>query len=308
LNITKNKTIYIIFSVVCVYIAFILYSDASEITEHFLKINITFLLIILPIEICAFFIRSIRQKVLLDNIGVKIPLITNFKIFVAGLSMTVTPGGSGNIIKSHFLKKHYNYSNSKTLPLVFVERFHDFLAVTTIITITLFFSYLWQSFILVVISLIFLIIIYLTIKKNSLLEKFLTTMKKIKFLSKYIPSLEFNESLILLTNWKTTLKAWLISIFSWSLEIISFYYVFKSFGIHLNFIEAGQVVYTSILIGALSFIPAGIGFTEGTLIALLTVHGYDLSLVTASVLMLRIVTVWFATLIGFIFTHKFLKN
>ena len=308
MNITKNKTIYIIFSVVCVYIAFILYSDASEITEHFLKINITFLLIILPIEICAFFIRSIRQKVLLDNIGVKIPLITNFKIFVAGLSMTVTPGGSGNIIKSHFLKKHYNYSNSKTLPLVFVERFHDFLAVTTIITITLFFSYLWQSFVLVIISLIFLIIIYLTIKKNSLLEKFLTTMKKIKFLSKYIPSLEFNESLILLTNWKTTLKAWLISIFSWSLEIISFYYVFKSFGIHLNFIEAGQVVYTSILIGALSFIPAGIGFTEGTLIALLTVYGYDLSIVTASVLMLRIVTVWFATLIGFIFTHKFLKN
>jgi uncharacterized protein (TIRG00374 family) len=308
LNITKNKTIYIIFSVVCVYIAFILYSDASEITEHFLKINITFLLIILPIEICAFFIRSIRQKVLLDNIGVKIPLITNFKIFVAGLSMTVTPGGSGNIIKSHFLKKHYNYSNSKTLPLVFVERFHDFLAVTTIITITLFFSYLWQSFVLVIISLIFLIIIYLTIKKNSLLEKFLTTMKKIKFLSKYIPSLEFNESLILLTNWKTTLKAWLISIFSWSLEIISFYYVFKSFGIHLNFIEAGQVVYTSILIGALSFIPAGIGFTEGTLISLLTVYGYDLSIVTASVLMLRIVTVWFATLIGFIFTHKFLKN
>lgn len=308
MNITKNKTIYIIFSIVCVYIGFVLYSDVTKISEHFLKINITFLFIVLPIEICAFFLRSIRQKVLLDDIGVKIPLSTNFKIFVAGLSMTITPGGSGEIIKSHFLKKHYNFSTSKTLPLVFVERFHDFLAVTTIIFLSLLFSYIWQSFLLVGVSSVFLIIIYSILRKKILFEKFLSKIKKIKFLSKYIPSLEFSNSLVLLTSWKTTIKVWPISVISWLIEVISFYYVFKAFEINLNFIEVGQVVFTSILVGALSLLPGGLGLTEGSLIALLVERGYELSIVTAAVLMLRIVTIWFATALGFIFSHRFLKN
>lgn len=308
MNFIKNKTIFIIIGITCIYIGFALYSDISKISEHLFKIDPTFLLIILPIEICAFFIRSIRQKILLDDIGVRISFTSNFKLYVAGLSMTITPGGSGSVIKSHFLKKQYDYPNSKTLPLVFVERFHDFLAVTTIIFISLFFSYIWQSFVLVGLSSLFLIIIYSIFRKPILLEKFLSKVKKIKFLSKYIPSLEFNKSLVMLTTWKTTIKAWSISIISWSLEIITFYYVFKAFDIHLNFIESGQIVYTSILVGALSFLPAGLGITEGSLIVLLTERGYELSIVIAAVFMIRIVTVWFATGIGFVFTHRFLKN
>ncbi len=303
----ENKTIFIIIAIACIYIGFAFYSDVTKTSEHFFNVDPTFLLIILPIEICAFFTRSIRQKILLDNIGIRISLLSNFKLFVAGLSMTITPGGSGNIIKSHFLKKFYDYPHSQTLPLVFVERFHDFLAVTTIISITLLFSYLWQSFVLVILSLLFLIIIFSIFKKPILLEKFLSKVKKIKFLSKYIPSLKFSESLVILTSWKITLKAWPISIVSWSLEIFSFYYIFKAFDINLNFIESAQIVYTSILVGALSFLPAGLGFTEGTLIALLLERGYELSVITAAVFMIRIVTVWFATGIGFIFAQNFLK-
>jgi uncharacterized protein (TIRG00374 family) len=307
LNITKNKSIYVIFGIVCLYIGIALYSDISKISEHFMKANILLLLLVLPIEISAFFVRSIRQKVLLDAIGVNISFISNFKIFIAGLSMTITPGGSGGIIKSHFLKKNFNYSNSKTLPLVFVERFHDFLAVNTIIIFSLFFFYLWQSVALVLISSIFLIIIFSLMRKKSLLTRFLIKMKKIKFISKLIPTVEFSDSLVLLNSSKTTAKAWIISIFSWLIEILSAYFVFQSFGIDLHIIEVGQIVYTSILIGALSFLPAGIGLTEGSIITLMVEKGYELSIVSAMVLMLRILTIWFATAVGFIFTQKFLK-
>jgi uncharacterized protein (TIRG00374 family) len=307
LKITKNKSIYVIFGIVCLYIVIVLYSDVDKISEHFMKANILFLLLVLPIEISAFFVRSIRQKVLLDAIGVNISFMSNLKIFIAGLSMTITPGGSGGIIKSHFLKKNFNYSTSKTLPLVFVERFHDFLAVNTIIIFSLFFFYLWQSFVLVLMSSIFLIIIFSLMRKKKILRIFLIKMKNIKFISKLIPSLEFSDSLVLLNTSKTTGKAWIISVFSWLIEIFSAYLIFRSFGIDLHIIEVGQIVYTSILIGALSFIPAGIGFTEGSIITLMMAKGYELSVVSGMVLMLRILTIWFATAIGFIFTQKFLK-
>lgn len=307
MNIIKNKSIYIIFGIICLYIGIALYSDISKISEHFMKANILFLLLVLPIEICAFFVRSIRQKVLLDAIDVNISFVSNFKIFIAGLSMTITPGGSGGIIKSHFLKKNFNYSNSKTLPLVFVERFHDFLAVNTIIIFSLFFFYLWQSIVLVLVSSIFLTVIFFLMRKKNLLSRFLIKMKNIKFISSLIPSVEFSNSLVSLNTSKTTVKAWIISVSSWLIEIISAYFVFKSFGIDLHIIEVGQIVYSSILIGALSFLPAGIGFTEGSIITLMVEKGYELSVVSAMVLMLRILTIWFATAVGFIFTQKFLK-
>lgn len=308
MNIFKNKTFYLIFGIISIYIIFVFFSDISKISEHLLEMDIIFLLIILPIEICAFFLRSIRQKILLENIGINISLKENFKMYVAGLSMTVTPGGSGNIIKSHFLKKYHNYSNSKTIPLVFVERFHDLLAVTTIISLSTFFFYLWQSVVLIIIALIFLIFFYSIFRSRSLLEKILSRIQKIKFLSKFAPSLEFSESLVVMTKWKITIKSWAISFSSWFIEVISFYFVFKAFGINLNFIEIGQLVYTSILVGSLSFLPGGLGFTEVSLISLLVEKGYELSIITTLVLMLRIVTIWFATSMGFIFVQRFIKN
>lgn len=308
MKITKNKTIYVIFGVAIIYIGIALYSDISEISKQFIKMDWRFLALILPLEVLAFFIRSIRQKVLLDKIGIKLSFYENFKIFVAGLSMIITPGGSGEMIKSHFLKKKYDHSVSKTIPLVFIERFHDFLAVTTIIIVSLFFVYLWQSVILVVFASAFLISIYIIISNKNLLERFLNRMKRTRFVSKLTPSLEFNQSLILLTSSKTTLKAWPISFASWFTEILSAYFIFKAFGIEMEFIEIGQVVYTSILFGALSFLPAGIGLTEGTLIALMIDRGFELSIVSAMVLMLRMTTIWFATALGFIFTHRVLKN
>ncbi len=90
--------------------------------------------------------------------------------------------------------------------------------------------------------------------------------------------------MVLLNSSKTTAKAWIISIFSWLIEILSAYFVFQSFGIDLHIIEVGQIVYTSILIGALSFLPAGIGLTEGSIITLMVEKGYELSIVSAMVL------------------------
>ena len=62
--------------------------------------------------------------------------------------MIVTPGGSGQIIKSHFLKEKFNEPIQKSLPLVFVERFLDLITISIIIFITLFIvGFLFESII-----------------------------------------------------------------------------------------------------------------------------------------------------------------
>ena len=68
---------------------------------------------------------------------------------------------------------------------------------------------------------------------------------------------------------------------------------------------------TSILLGVISFIPAGIGITEGTLTGLLTLEGVGISTALILSVMIRILTLWYSVGIGFIalkFTGAFSSN
>jgi uncharacterized protein (TIRG00374 family) len=93
----------------------------------------------------------------------------------------------------------------------------------------------------------------------------------------------------------------LLSAIYWILESVAVYFVFKSFGI--DFLELYNVVlaYTSsIILGVASFLPGGIGVSEGTLISLLSIQGLSLSTAITLTLFIRFFTLWYAVFVGFI--------
>jgi uncharacterized membrane protein YbhN (UPF0104 family) len=61
------------------------------------------------------------------------------------------------------------------------------------------------------------------------------------------------------------------------------------------------------MIGSLSFLPAGILVTEASLLGLMLKNGLNLGLATVAVFLIRLITLWFATIIGF-FALKFALN
>jgi len=52
--------------------------------------------------------------------------------------------------------------------------------------------------------------------------------------------------------------------------------------------------------GTISFLPAGIGVTEGIFIGLLLSNNLELSIATSLILFIRLTTIWFYTFLGFI--------
>ncbi len=290
------------------YIAIVLYSDIHKISLEFLKIKVEYIIPILALELLAFIVRGIRQRVFLAKLGIKVSMIQSCKIFMAGYSMIATPGGSGEIIKSHFLKQNHGTSFSKTIPLVFIERFHDLLAATTIIAITLFLSYHWEGMAITVLSSSLLVLIYIFLRNMKLMSKIQIKLSTVKILRKFIPTSEFNEGLNSLVTPKITLFGWLISFPSWFIEAISAYFAFLSFGINLNFIDTTQFTFSSTLFGALSLLPGGIGVTEGSLIGLIISKGVQFATASALVLFIRLTSIWFATALGFVSAHYLLNQ
>ena len=91
-----------------------------------------------------------------------------------------------------------------------------------------------------------------------------------------------------------------ISILAWGCEAVAFYLVlyWAGFGDYSSFTFAIFVYSLSVLIGALSFLPGGLGGAEGAMISLLIVRGIDMPAAIALTVFIRMTTLWFAVAIG----------
>lgn len=223
--------------------------------------------------------------------------------------MVISPGGIGEVIKSHFLRENYNVSISKTSPIVFVERFHDAFAVISILVVFQLFNGI--SFLALPIYIVgtFLLTGLLLVRNRKILETFSSKLTKLKFFKTYKQnSKEFNESVITLLNKKSIFCSWGFSIISWMFDAIGIYLCFLAFDINFDFILSTIIGFSSILFGAISFIPAGVGVTEISFVNLLTQYDVEFSLATALVFFVRLASIWYATILGVITTKFVYKN
>jgi uncharacterized protein (TIRG00374 family) len=68
----------------------------------------------------------------------------------------------------------------------------------------------------------------------------------------------------------------------------------------LDYLKVLAIYTTSSLLGAISFIPGGIGVTEGSITGLFTLNGIDVSTALILSVMIRIFTLWYSVGVGFI--------
>jgi glycosyltransferase 2 family protein len=66
----------------------------------------------------------------------------------------------------------------------------------------------------------------------------------------------------------------------------------------LPVVTATSIYAFSMLTGALSFMPGGLGGAEATMILLLRLHGIPMTLALSATILIRLATLWFAVLLG----------
>ncbi len=301
---TRNKLIITVFLILLFYVIFIMYFDIEKITKTYQQIELLYLIPIFGLLSFTIFVRSQIQRILLNILGINLTIKQNYILFLTGLSMAITPIGFGQMIKSHFLEKKYGYPISKSLPLVFVERLLDFIAIISILWITLSFHPSHESFTIVIISTVLIFSLLLIIKNSMIRNKIQSIISKNSFLSKKFPNFhEFDESLIKISNFNILFKTSLLTLLTTFLEGFIIYLGFLAFHVDLGYFESIQLFYTSILLGIFSFLPGGIGVTEGSFVIMMVKQNFEFILATSLILFLRLITIWSVSLIGFIATY-----
>lgn len=303
-----NKLIVFVVIIVIFYVGILIYSDINEIATRISEIQTIFLPIVFSLMGVQLAILGVKYHRMLTKLGISISLKEGIKIFIAGISLIATPGGAGTAIKSHILKEKFNIPISKTLPIIFMERLTELIGILVILSLFFYWTNLFESIFAISFGFLFAFVMYLLISNNKIfnsVKKFLNKINKIK---KFTTSLDNSkESLTKLTEKNTFFEMVGWSIIAKFAQFSAVYFIFLSFNLDLGFFLSGQIYYTSLVLGSLTFMPSGIIITESTMIAILLNHGVDLSLATLLVIFTRLITTWLGTILGLI-ALKFIKT
>ena len=296
----ENKIILIIVISIAIYASFLFISDYNSISENLTQFKTEYSIPILLLVASSWIPLILKWDFLLKKNGIRIPIKKNILIWLSGSALSITPGQLGELIKSQLLKNIFNIPRSKTAPIVFVDKFYDLAGalIASIIGIII----LGIDFRLIIISFIILVVILFLIYYRPLFEYFLKKITKFKFFSKYSENITDSYEIVRKsTSYKIATISILLSITYWIMISSSVYLILLAFDIDsINFLQSIATYPASVLIGVASFIPGGVGVTEGSLAGLFVLQGVDLSLALIVSIFIRIFTLWFSVSIGFI--------
>jgi len=278
-------------------IIFSFYANISQLETAFSTFSYAILPFVLACALTNYFLRFARWEYYLHVLGIRVSRSESFGVFISSLSMSVTPGKMGELVKSYFLKSLHGIPISKSAPVVFAERITDFLDLL-IISLIGAYSIGYGKRVIVVIALIFVGAIGIIVSR-SLSMKIIRMFEKIPFIAKRIKPIEtaYESSRAILSG-KALGISTLIGLLGWFTECLGFLLVLDALDVHLKVFSASFIYAFSIVIGAISFLPGGLGVTETSLTGLLILAKIPKNSAVAATLIIRAATLWFAVIIG----------
>ena len=302
-----KRTISIIIISALFYTIFSLITDIQKISNEFANIDIFYIPLILGFHFLAMGIRSIRQKVFFDSLNIKLSTKQNIKLYFAGMSLMVTPGGSGELIKNRILKEKFGHSYTKTIPVLLAEKYHNMLSVIPILFFFLLFKESYEILIITSIIAVILFCIFLIVKNQKLCLNIMSKIPR-KWILKEIPdnASSFYDSLLILFKGKTLFSGLSIGIIAWLADAVAIYFCFLAFDLNFDFIYTTLTNFAPMIVGTILFIPGGLGVLELGMTGLLLQSGIMISTASALVLFIRFMITWSSVIVG-IFALKLAK-
>ncbi len=283
---------------VVVFAALSVFADFGKVSAALSGFNVALIPAILGLVSLSYAGRFVRWLYYLKVLKVSVPLGQNVAIFAAGLSMTISPGKLGEVLKSVFVRQASGAPIARTAPAVVAERATDGTGMVLWGFIGAFALNLPPWTMLAFLGVAVFGIAVLRSKTLSLLAE--RVLLKLPFLDRLAPHLRsFHGASNELLGARPLLIGTTISFLSWGLECLGVYLCAEGLGADAGFLMVTFVFAVSSLLGVLSMIPGGIGAVEAGL-ALQFVRLAEMStgLAGALTFVIRLATLWWATLLG----------
>lgn len=291
---------------VVIYTAYVLWADVEGLTLAWARIPASLLAAACGLSFLNYVVRFVRWQLYLSWLGLHLPWGASFRIHLAGLALTVSPGKMGEAIKSWLLLRRCGAAVERTAPIVVAERVTDllgFLVLLALSSSSVLGQAQWIAWTTLLLIALLLVGLYWRGLQETLLQR-ATQWKRLQPLAAAMQrSLE--ASRVVLAP-KRLVWPVLLAALGWFCECLGFYLLARTFG-PVDIAESVAIFALGALAGALAFLaPGGLGVTEASMTALLQHRYRELgvqglsSAAAATTLAARLCTLWFAVAIGWV--------
>jgi uncharacterized protein (TIRG00374 family) len=254
--------------------------------------------IILGLSMFNYLLRFVRWDFYLRRLGCHVPLGSNLMAYLAGFGFTTTPGKVGEAVRSVYLKR-FGVRYVDSLAAFFVERLVDMISMVIVASLA---AYAFENTRWLV-GLTFIVVIgFLPLIHSQWFYAFLERRRqalsslRLRTIGENLLSMLRTSADLLRSG--TLYAGLLLGLLAWAAEGVAFYVVLERMGADTPLILAAGIYGVSILAGAVSFVPGGLGGTELVMGSLLMLTGVDAPVAASAVIVCRIATLWFAVAIG----------
>lgn len=255
---------------------------------------------LLAFALCSWSLRFMRWRWLLGRAGCKTRLVPGLLAYLAGFAFTATPGKVGELVRIRYFSPQGVPASTVIAAFVY-ERSFDLLAV--LILASLFISRMDVFIFVVGFVALFIGAVLLVAMQPRLLGRIAVYLRAMRAKKVARMAITLRDGLSGCRVWATPLDvlvAGMLGLLGWSAMALAFVYLLAHLAIDIPLIAAISTYPLSMLAGAASMLPGGVGSTEATIVAMLALHGVTLSGAALAAIGIRLATLWFAILCGFL--------
>jgi uncharacterized membrane protein YbhN (UPF0104 family) len=289
---------------VAVILALGLFADLPRLLDSLSRWNWAFVPVVLVAVLANYGLRFLRWHYYLGVIGAKgVSVSDSLGIFLSGFTLTMTPGKLGEVLKSFLLKQLNETPVSYSASLVIAERLTDVLGMALLAAAGLGAFQIGAPALFVVVAAS--VILILVVQQRALSLRLIRLLGRLPVVGRFAGlAANLYESSHLLLRPRPLLAGIALSTVAWFAECLAFFIVILGLGIPASgplLLQATFIYAIASLLGAISFLPGGLGATEGAMAILLTeLSGLEKDPAIAATLLARFATLWFAVLLGIV--------
>lgn len=278
------------------YLLFSLLGGWREVLSAILEVGLLGVAALLSLSLMNYVLRFARWQLYLRSLGHHVDARLSLSIYVAGFALTTTPGKAGEMFRGVLLRRR-GVPYPDTFAAFLSERLSDLVAVVMLALLGVFIYPDARP--LIYLGAILCISLLVLLSSKSALSLVQRGYSRIKIAPRAVAHLvEMLSQAQRCHRQSILVVATLLSLAGWAAEAFGLYLILHWIDADVSIEFAIFVFAISMLAGALTLTPGGLGSTEGVMAGLLIWNGVVASDAVAATLLIRAVTLWFAVALG----------
>ena len=258
---------------------------------------------LLALSLVNYLLRFLRWARYLALLDAPVPWRINLDAYFAGFALTTSPGKVGEMLRSVLLKPH-GVPPAASVAAFFAERVSDLLAILVLAAVGL-----WAyapARPIVGLALAAVVVALLLVQWTALIAAIdrwaqARPQKWARLVVKLCEVVLHFRRCFSLPAMGMGLA---LGVVAWFAEGLGFWWLLLALDHPLPLSTAVFIYAFAMLVGALSFLPGGLGGSEAAMMTLLSLNGFPEASAVSATLICRLATLWFAVGLGALFLGR----